>query len=73
MTAGGLVFVAATSDRKLRAFDKQTGALKWETTLPGAGYASPATFMLDEKQYLVISVTGNKDDPAGSIMAFALP
>ena len=45
MTAGGLVFMAATNfDKKFRAFDKATGALLWETTLPLAGNATPSTY-----------------------------
>ncbi len=73
VTAGGLVFIAATKDDKFRAFDKETGELLWETTLPGGGYATPATYMLDGKQYVAISITGDKEEPAGYILAFALP
>lgn len=73
VTAGGLVFIAATRDHKFRAFHKETGALLWETTLPGGGYATPATYRYDGKQYVAIAVTGGKEEPAGYIMAFALP
>ncbi|MEK6479759.1 PQQ-binding-like beta-propeller repeat protein [Catalinimonas sp. 4WD22] len=73
VTAGGLVFIAATRDQKFRAFDKLTGALLWEYTLPGGGYATPASYMLDGKQYIAISVTGSKEEPSGYILAFALP
>ncbi|MBL0744622.1 PQQ-binding-like beta-propeller repeat protein [Chryseolinea sp. Jin1] len=73
VTAGGLVFIAATKDKKFRAFNKATGAMLWETTLPGHGYATPSTYACNGKQFVVISVTGGKDDPGGSIMAFALP
>ena len=76
VTAGGLVFIAATNfDRKFRAFDKATGKLLWETTLPAAGNATPATYMLDGKQYVVIVCGGGKNGaPSGSsIVAFALP
>ncbi len=52
VTAGGLVFIAATNfDRKFRAFDKATGALLWETTLPFSGNGTPATYEVDGRQY----------------------
>lgn len=78
VTAGGLVFIAATNfDRKFRAFDKRTGKLLWETTLPMAGNATPITYQLNGKQYVVIYATGGKGGrgaPAGGIyVAFALP
>jgi quinoprotein glucose dehydrogenase len=77
VTAGGLVFIAATNfDRKFRAFDKQTGKLLWETTLPFAGNATPITYQLHGKQYVVIYATGGKSGrggPAGGVyIAFAL-
>jgi quinoprotein glucose dehydrogenase len=75
VTAGGLVFVAATMDAKFRAFDKSTGALLWETQLPAAGYATPSTFSANGKQYVVIAAGGGKlGTPSGdSYVAFALP
>ncbi len=78
VTAGGLVFIAATNfDRKFRAFDKATGKLLWETTLPLAGNATPATYEVGGRQYVVIYATGGKGkpgDPSGGIfVAFALP
>ncbi len=76
VTAGGLLFIAATNfDRKLRAFDKLTGELLWETVLPFAGNATPSTYMLNGKQYLVIACGGGKNGaPSGSaVVAFALP
>ena len=60
VTAGGLVFIAATQDAKFRAFDKSTGRLLWETTLPAAGYATPSTFSVNGKQYVVIAAGGGK-------------
>jgi quinoprotein glucose dehydrogenase len=77
VTAGGLVFIAATNyDRKFRAFDKTTGKLLWETTLPMAGNATPITYELGGKQYVVIYATGGKSGkwgPSGGVyMAFAL-
>lgn len=78
VTAGGLVFIAATSfDRKFRAFDKDTGKLLWETTLPFSGSATPATYEVNGRQYVVIFATGGKGRPAdprgGAYVAFALP
>ena len=73
VTDGGLIFIGATRDQKFRAFDKDNGKLLWEAELSGNGHASPSTYMIEGKQYVVISVTGDKDDPSGSIVAFALP
>ncbi len=73
VTAGGLVFIGATSDKKFRAFDKQTGDLLWETELPGGGYASPATYMSEGRQFITLAVSSGDRYPAGLIMAFALP
>jgi len=76
VTAGGLLFIGATNfDRKFRAFDKVTGELLWETTLPAAGNATPSTYMIDDRQYVVIVCGGGKNGaPSGSsIVAFALP
>jgi quinoprotein glucose dehydrogenase len=77
VTAGGLVFIAATNyDRKFRAFDKSTGKLLWETTLPMAGNATPITYELGGRQYVVIYATGGKSGkwgPSGGIyVAFTL-
>jgi quinoprotein glucose dehydrogenase len=61
VTAGGLVFIAATSfDRKFRAFDKSTGSILWETTLPFSGNATPITYQVGGTQYVVIYATGGK-------------
>ncbi|MFO7256226.1 MAG: PQQ-binding-like beta-propeller repeat protein [Bacteroidota bacterium] len=73
VTGGGLVFIAATRDNKFRAFDKKTGDVLWETELPGPGYATPATYSCGGRQYVVIAVSGNREDPSGKIIAFALP
>jgi quinoprotein glucose dehydrogenase len=75
VTAGGLVFVAATMDAKFRAFDKATGALLWEAQLPAAGYATPSTFRANGKQYVVIAAGGGKlgTRSGDSYVAFALP
>ncbi len=75
VTAGGLVFIAATMDAKLRAFDKATGRLLWEADLPAAGYATPSTYMIDGKQYVVIAAGGGKlgTKSSDTYVAFALP
>lgn len=58
VTAGGLVFIASTQDEKFRAFDKVTGKILWEIKLPAGGYASPSTYMVNGKQYIVIAAGG---------------
>ena len=77
VTAGGLLFIGASIfDRKFRAFDKSTGELLWETTLPFSGNATPATYEVDGRQYVVIAAGGGKDPKQGSggiYVAFALP
>jgi quinoprotein glucose dehydrogenase len=75
VTAGGLVFIAATMDAKFRAFDKSTGELLWEARLPAAGYATPSTYRVNGKQYVVVAAGGGKlGTPSGdAYVAFALP
>ena len=76
VTKGGLVFIAATRDEKFRAFDKKTGEILWEYDLPYGGYATPATFELNGRQYIAILATGGGKlgTKAGDVMmAFALP
>ena len=76
VTAGGLVFIGATNfDKKFHAFDKQTGKLLWETVLPFAGNATPATYEINGRQYVVIAASGGKalNLPSGGVyVAFAL-
>jgi len=76
VTAGGLIFIGATNyDKKFRIFDKSTGDLLWETTLPFSGNATPITYEVDGKQYVVIAAGGGKDtrSPSGGVyVAFAL-
>ena len=77
VTAGGLVFIAATNfDKKFRAFDKLTGKLLWETTLPFAGNATPATYEVNGQQFVVVHATGGKarkGEPGGdALLAFTL-
>ena len=75
-TAGGLVFIGATNfDRKFRAFDKATGELLWETSLPFSGNATPITYEVDGRQFVVIAAGGGKDPRSASggvYVAFAL-
>jgi quinoprotein glucose dehydrogenase len=75
VTAGGLLFIAATPDGKFRAFNKATGELLWETSLPAAGFATPATYSVNGKQYIVIACGGGKlGSPSGdAYVAFTLP
>lgn len=78
VTAGGVVIIAATNfDKKIHAFDKDTGKLLWEATLPYAGSATPITYMVNGRQYIVIAATGmrgsRKDGTRGVFVAFALP
>ena len=76
VTAGGLLFIGATNyDRKFRAFDKKTGELLWEYTLPFAGNATPATYEVGGRQFIVIAAGGGKsqDKSGGVYVAFALP
>lgn len=76
ITASGLLFIGATVyDKKFRAFDSTTGKLLWETVLPFAGTATPATYMVDGKQYVVIASGGSQfaRGPTGSAyVAFKL-
>ena len=76
ITAGGLLFIGATNyDKKFRAYDKTTGALLWETTLPFAGNATPITYTVNKRQFVVIAAGGGKDlksKSGGVYVAFAL-
>jgi quinoprotein glucose dehydrogenase len=77
VTAGGVLFIGATVlDKKFRAFDKATGKLLWETLLPLSADATPATYEVDGRQYVVIAAGGDRDPstPKGGVyVAFALP
>jgi quinoprotein glucose dehydrogenase len=74
VTAGGLVFIAATRDGKFRAFNKRTGKLLWETTLPAPGFATPCIYNINGKQYVVIACGGGKlgTKSGDSYVAFSL-
>ena len=75
ITAGGLVFIAATKDGMFRAFNKRNGKLIWEVKLPAPGYATPSVYEVDGKQYVVIACGGGKmkTRSGDSYIAFALP
>ena len=76
VTAGGLLFIGATDyDRKFHAYDKSNGRLLWEATLPAGGNATPATYEVNGRQFVVIAAGGGKSkQPSGaSYVAFALP
>jgi quinoprotein glucose dehydrogenase len=77
VTAGGVLFIGATVlDKKFRAFDKATGKLLWEASLPLSANATPATYQVNGRQYVVIAAGGDRDPttPKGGVyVAFALP
>jgi quinoprotein glucose dehydrogenase len=76
VTAGGLVFIAGTKDERMHAFDKQTGRLLWEHSLPAGGYATPSTYQVNGRQYVVIAAggAGKLETRAGdAFVAFGLP
>lgn len=75
VTAGGLLFIAAARDGKLRAFNKHTGKLLWEYALPAPGFATPSVYEAGGKQYVVIACGGGKlgTPSSDTYMAFALP
>lgn len=74
VTAGGILFIAATKDEKIRAFDKETGEILWEAKLPASGHATPAIYEQNGKQFLVIACGGGKGTKSGDVyMAFSLP
>ena len=76
VTAGGLVFIGGTKDEKFHAFDKATGKLLWEFKLPNGGYATPSTYRVDGRQYVVIAAGGGgkmRTKSGDRYIAFALP
>jgi quinoprotein glucose dehydrogenase len=75
VTAGGLLFIAAARDSKLRAFNKYNGKLLWEYDLPSPGFATPSVYEINGKQYLVIACGGGKlkTKSGDAYVAFALP
>jgi len=75
VTASGLIFIAGTKDGKFRAYDKKNGDLLWETMLPASAFATPSTYSVNGKQYIVLACGGTKlGAPKGeSYVAFSLP
>ncbi|HEY6902216.1 MAG TPA: PQQ-binding-like beta-propeller repeat protein, partial [Puia sp.] len=76
VTGGNLIFVAASRDNTFRAFDSRTGAVLWEQELPAGGHATPMTYSLDGKQYVVIAAGGHgrlKTRLGDYVVAYALP
>jgi quinoprotein glucose dehydrogenase len=75
ITENGLLFIGATKDGYFRVFDKRTGKILWEYKLPAAAFATPATYEINGKQYVVIACGGEKlGTPKGNqLVAFALP
>lgn len=71
-TAGGLVFLGGTRDKKFRAFDKKDGKQLWETELPGVGSSNASTYSVNGKQYIAISVSPNEKYPSGCVVVFSL-
>ncbi len=73
-TLGGVIFVAASRDEKIRAFDSSTGKILWEHPLPAGGYATPAVYEINGKQFVVIACGGGKmgTKSGGKYVAFAL-
>ena len=76
VTAGGLIFIAAATDDLIRAIDMETGETVWQDTLPGGGQATPMTYEIDGRQYLVIMAGGHHfmETPVNDdLIAYALP
>ena len=75
VTASGLIFIAASKDEMIRAFDQKTGKTLWQAKLPAGGYATPSTYMVNGRQYVVIACGGGKmgTKSGDAYVAFALP
>ena len=75
VTAGDLLFIGASKDETFRAFDRRSGKVLWQAKLPAGGYASPATYMAEGRQYVVIACGGGKmgTKSGDAYVAFALP
>ena len=77
MTAGGLIFIGATSDARIRAYDIDTGEELWQIKAPTSAQATPMTYEIDGRQYVVFAAGGHSWYYAKGIddyvLAFALP
>lgn len=76
VTAGGIIFVAAATDNLIRAIDLKTGKVLWKDVLPAGGQATPMTYMVNGRQYLVLAPGGHHfmETPIGDqVIAYALP
>jgi quinoprotein glucose dehydrogenase len=75
LTAGGLIFIAASKDEMIRAFDQKTGKVLWQAKLPAGGYATPSTYLAGGRQFVVIACGGGKmgTKSGDAYVAFALP
>ncbi|MFY0652868.1 MAG: pyrroloquinoline quinone-dependent dehydrogenase [Cyclobacteriaceae bacterium] len=76
VTAGGLIFIGAAQDERMHAFDKETGELLWEYQMDAGGYATPATYEVDGRQYVIIAAGGGGKPGTksrDSYYCFALP
>ena len=76
VTAGGLLFIAATTDNLIRAIDVETGETVWTDVLPGGGQANVMTYSQDGRQYVVVMAGGHhfmKTPVSDAIVAYALP
>jgi quinoprotein glucose dehydrogenase len=76
VTKGGLVFIGAAMDERFHAFDKDTGKLLWEFQMDAGGYATPTTYEIEGRQYIVIAAGGGGKPgthPGDSYYCFALP
>ena len=75
VTAGGVVFIGASRDEMFRAFDRRTGRMLWKYKLPAGGYATPATYSSNGRQFVVIACGGGKmgTKSGDAYIAFALP
>ena len=75
VTAGDVLFIAATPDQMIKAYNKHNGEVLWQARLPAAGFATPITYAVDGRQYLVVAAGGGKlgQSSGSSYVAFALP
>ncbi|MFZ9982836.1 MAG: PQQ-binding-like beta-propeller repeat protein, partial [Cyclobacteriaceae bacterium] len=75
VTSGGLLFIAGTKDEMFRAIDRHTGKIIWQTQLPAAAFATPASYEAGGKQFIAIACGGEKlgAKKGNRVVAFALP